>query len=75
MAVPKQEKELIIAYREQGRSYKEIAVLTGQTEGYCRTVWSRAKRDKKTFADHQCQYCGRELIMTKGASARANTAL
>ena len=58
-------KELIVAYRKQGLSYKEIAKKTGTTDDYARTVYSRFKRkqcdDSSMRPNGFCHHCGKPL--------------
>ena len=68
-----QQKELIIAYRESGMPYKEIAELTDTTEQFCRTVCSRAnrkKQDNQLQLDGACRFCGKQLEMLPGAKPK-----
>ena len=63
------QKELIVAYREEGLSYREIADKTGTSEQFCRTVCSRAnKRKKKACAHHEelCKFCEKPLDHVNG---------
>lgn len=63
-------KDLIIAYRNQGMSYREIAEKTNTTVSYCRTIWSRANHERSVAPavtdNTYCRYCGEELIHTVG---------
>ena len=63
------QKDLIVAYREEGLTYREIADKTGATEQFCRTVCSRANRKHKadTPATGLCRFCGKQLPRTDGA--------
>lgn len=66
-----EQKELIITYRNEGLSYKEIAEKTGVTREYARTVCSRANRRREIdstipMADNVCKSCGKSLIHTDG---------
>lgn len=66
-------KELIVAYRDQGLSYKEISEKTGRTEQFCRTVYSRAIKKKQmnqVFPSGLCSYCGNPLPVTSGIKPR-----
>ena len=66
------QKDLIIAYREAGLSYREIAEKTQTSEEYCRTIWSRTNRDNDSSAhdDGLCRYCGQPLIFTEKAKKK-----
>ncbi len=68
------QKDLIIAYREEGLSYQEIADKTHTSVDYCRTIWSRANRQYKgnpaDFVNKICRYCGKQLILTPGAKGK-----
>lgn len=62
-----QQKELILALRDQGMSYKEIATKLGVLETYPRTICSRAKRAQiPSHPKGTCRYCGATLIHTEG---------
>ena len=66
------QKDLIVAYREEGLSYREIAGKTGASEQFCRTVCSRANRKQKadTPPAGMCRFCGKKLIRTDGAKKK-----
>ena len=69
------QKDLIIAYRKDGMSYREIAEKTHTTEDYCRTVWSRANREIRVIPAvpdfyKDCRYCGKPLEHTPGAKKK-----
>jgi len=66
------QKELIIAYRDAGLSYKEIAEKTGTSDQFCRTVCSRAshKREQPSYCEGICRYCGKELTHTPGSKKK-----
>ncbi|MBR3017273.1 MAG: sigma-70 family RNA polymerase sigma factor [Clostridia bacterium] len=66
------QKDLIVAYREEGLSYREIADKTGATEQFCRTVCSRANRKQKDNipVTGMCRYCGKQLTHTDGAKKK-----
>lgn len=66
-----EQKELIITYRNDGLSYKEIAEKIGVTREYARTVCSRANRRKEIdgmipVTDDVCKSCGKPLSRTDG---------
>ena len=42
-----EQKDLIVAYRNQGLSYNDIAKHLGVTAEYARTVFSRANRSDR----------------------------
>lgn len=66
-------KDLIVAYRDNGLSYKEVAEKTDTTEQFCRTVCSRAHRkrnDNQYQDDGTCRYCGNPLSYTNGAKPK-----
>ena len=67
------ERDLILAYREQGMPYREIAERTGRTEQYLRTVCSKAKRkqaQKPLSPVGFCKNCGAELVNVSGTKPR-----
>ncbi len=67
------QKDLIIAYREEGLSYQEIAEKTHTSIDYCRTVWSRANHAKKQHKNPDmglCRYCGKLLVNLPGAKPK-----
>lgn len=61
-------KNLIIAYRNIGLAYKEIAKKTGVSSEYARTVCSRSKRTsvkkEQLKPNGVCKCCGKQLDMT-----------
>ncbi len=61
-------KELIIAYREQGLSYKEIAEKTGTTDDYARTICSRSNRKQRKNISMRpngfCYNCSKPLNLS-----------
>ena len=63
-----EQKDLIIAYRNQGLSYNDIAERLGVTAEYARTVFSRANRasrkNDQTRPNGFCMNCGKPLDMT-----------
>lgn len=65
-------KDLILAYREEGLSYKDIADKTGVANAYARNICSRDRR-KKARLDNECsapgicRFCGATLTCTAGA--------
>ena len=63
-------KEMVIALRGQGMSYKDIAKRLDVKETYARTVCSRAKATKATFPANACKNCGAELIHVVGAKRK-----
>ena len=66
------QKDLIVAYHEEGMTYREIAGKVGVSEPFCRTVCSRANQRYKadTPPDGMCRYCGRQLFYTNGAKKK-----
>ena len=66
------QKDLIVAYREEGLSYREIAGKTGASEQFCRTVCSRASRKKLGDVPPvgMCRFCGKQLVYTEKAKKR-----
>ena len=66
MAKSKQ-KDLIVAYRNLGLSYNDIAGRLGITAEYARTVFSRANRvgrkNDQTCPNGFCKNCGKPLDM------------
>ena len=66
------QKEIIIALREEGFSYQEIAKIAGCTVDFARTVWSRASRMQKPeeHSDGVCKFCGKKLEGTKVTKPR-----
>ncbi len=67
-------KDLIIAYREEGLSYREIAEKTHTSEGYCRNIWFRDNRAKQKNKQQpemgMCIFCGKLLINNEGAKTK-----
>ena len=65
-----EQKKLIIAYRSQGLSYKEIAEKLGVSIDFARTVYSRANRANREHTDPGsegiCKNCGNPLQFTEG---------
>ena len=68
------QKDLIVAYRKAGMSYRDIAEKTHTTSDYCRTICSRAnraQRQKMQDADMGlCLYCGHLVVNTPGAKPK-----
>ena len=64
------QKELVIALRNQGMSYKAISEKLGVPESYARTICSRANRTSKSFPAGLCKECGAELVRTDGAKPK-----
>ena len=66
----KQDKDLIVAYRNEGLSYHEIAEKVGVSEQFCRTVCSRANRKKQHSKPEPamglCPECGKLLVNLPG---------
>ncbi len=62
------QKDLIIALREGGLSYRDIAEKTGTSTGYCRVVCSQNKHNKKAEPRDTdlCKYCGQPLVHATG---------
>lgn len=68
-----QQKDLIIALREEGLSYREISERTGASSEYARSVYSRAQRKKNhqfSVTDGICKFCGERLTYTAGAKKK-----
>ena len=63
-------KDLIIAYRNEGLSYANIAEKLGVTAEYARNIYSRDRRrkntDKMCHTDNFCMNCGKQLVHTDG---------
>ena len=61
-------KRLIVTYRNDGLSYKEISEKTGIAENYARAVFSRAhrldKNESSVIPDGACRCCGKLLQYT-----------
>ncbi len=66
------QKDLIVAYREEGLSYREIAEKTSTSEQFCRTVCSRVNQKLKanSSSTDMCRYCGKQLLHTNGAKKK-----
>ena len=68
------QKDLIVAYRDEGLSYREISEKTGASEQFARTVCSRTNKAKakmnQIYPDGMCKYCGRQLQNTAGAKQK-----
>ncbi len=62
-----EQKDLIIAYRNRGLSYSDIAARLGVTAECARTVFSRANRasrkNDQTRPNGFCKNCGKQLDM------------
>lgn len=67
--------ELIVALRNKGLRYNEIAQLTGRSAQYARTAYSRMKSMLKAaeakFPADCCKFCGKPLIYTAGAKKKS----
>lgn len=63
-----EQKELIIALRDQGMHYNDIARIAKVSEAFARTVYSRANRSRKPIVnnDDLCRCCGAKLIHLRG---------
>ncbi len=62
-----EQKDLIIAYRNKGLSYSEIAEKLDVSVDYARTVCSRKPRARNkgpTDSENICVYCGKELDLS-----------
>ena len=61
-------KDRIVAYRNDGLSYNEIANKLGVTSEYARTVYSRANRaprnNERLKPNGFCIHCGKPLDIT-----------
>lgn len=64
------QKDLILALRKQGASYKDIATRLGVLETYARTICSRANRKQETYPAGQCKECGAELSYIAGSKPK-----
>lgn len=65
------QKDLIIALRNQGLPYKQIAEQTETSEGYCRVVCSQSRQRKAGSKDQDlCKFCGQPIVHTAGAKKR-----
>lgn len=66
------QKDMIIAYRKEGLSYREIAEKTSTSVQFCYTVCSRANQKQKanTPPTGMCRYCGKQLFYTNGAKKK-----
>ena len=61
------DKDIIIALKEKGYSYKEIASELGIPIGSIKSVISRASREIKMEIDTpKCKNCGQKIISVKG---------
>ena len=66
-----QQKALVLALRNEGKSYAEIAQMTGESEGNCRTICSRhARKYRSQFPKDTCRNCGKPLTYTPGAKKK-----
>lgn len=68
-----QQKDLIIALRDEGLSYREIAEKAHTSIEYARTVYSRSVRranQKATKQSGTCRFCGEPLVFTEGAKKK-----
>ena len=65
------QKDLIVAMREEGCSYREIGEKLGCSEEYARNVYFRAhKKSSKPSSGETCLFCGNPLVNTKGAKPK-----
>lgn len=66
------QKDLIIALRQKGLSYRQIAEKLQTSTGYCRVVCSKNKTCKKAkpIDIDLCKYCGEPLVHTTGAKKK-----
>lgn len=58
-----QEKQQILKYKEEGKSYSFISRLLGINESTVKTIYARSKKENNNSI---CSYCGKKLIQTKG---------
>jgi len=73
MAKYLQQRDLIIALRDEGLSYQKIAERAGVSNDYARSVCSKANRmrqKKENRSDGMCRYCGKRLVYTPGAKRK-----
>ena len=63
-------KDRVVAYRNDGLSYKEIAEKTNVSVDYARAIYSRARRKDNSIIsdgpDGTCRYCGEPLQYIDG---------
>lgn len=64
--MPMSKKEIIIALRDQGMLYQDIARIAKVSEVNARSICSRAYHQNDTQNDGMCRYCGVKLINTAG---------
>jgi len=60
------QKEIIIALRDQGMSYQDIARIAKVSEVNARSICSRAYQHNDIQNDGMCRYCGVKLTNTAG---------
>ena len=65
-----QQKEMIVAMRNAGMAYADIARFTGVTEANARNIFSRAVRQMPENPKDICRFCGLPLTYTTGAKKR-----
>lgn len=61
----KEEKQTILDLRAEGKSYGEIATITGIKEASIKTICFRAK-NKRIEEKYYCKECGKPLKFTLG---------
>lgn len=64
------QKEIILALREQGMSYKDIALRLDVQESYARTICSRANKTQSVDTAGFCKECRAELVHVDGAKPK-----
>lgn len=65
-----QQKEMIVAMRNAGMSYTDIARFAGVTETNARNIYSRAIRKTTVNSEGTCRFCGLPLTYTDGAKKK-----
>ena len=61
--MPAKQKDIVVALRNQGKSYREIAQIANVSEANARSICSRVD---KTCADGLCRFCGINLTYVAG---------
>ncbi len=68
-----EQKACIVAYRNEGLSYKEIADKLGVSIEYARNIYSREQRSQDAIpiaSEDSCRFCGNPIKSTEGKKKR-----
>ena len=71
------DKAQVLAFRNEGRSYGDIALLTGLSLNTVKSICRRSKQSEKPKEKHakkqpqrKCQYCGKPITSIPGKKAK-----